>query len=328
MRIAITGGTGGLGGQTGALARARGHDVVATGRNLETGAQLAQQGITFIAGDITDRAVLERAFRGADVVIHSAALSSPWGTHSAFHHTNVEGTQAVVEAVTTQGVARLVHISTASVYARYRDQLGLREDDILPVPVNSYAATKLQAERLIEASGVPYIILRPRAIFGPTDTVLLPRLLRAASSRPMPLMRGGAALTDLTYIDNAAEAVLAAAAAPAAAFNTVYNISNGEPIRVRDLIERILRGTGGAVRWCPVPIWAAMAGARLAEGVCARLPGRPEPIATAYSLGLLAYSQTLDISKAKAHLGWKPQTSLVEGLRRTIAAWSKVEGGP
>ena len=85
------------------------------------------------------------------------------------------------------------------------------------------------------------------------------------------------------------------------------------------VIEAVGERAGVRVRWRPMPAPLVLGAARSME-VAARLaPGRPEPMVTAYSVALLAYTQTLDISAARAELGWSPKVSFEEGLKRTIA---------
>jgi nucleoside-diphosphate-sugar epimerase len=253
-----------------------------------------------------------------DAVVHCAALSAPWGKPLAFERANVTATANVIELVRRTGANRLVHVSTPSIYFQYMDQLGVRETAPLPPPVNLYAATKRQGEELVrEAAGIERFILRPRGIYGAGDTALLPRLVRAAADRPLPLLRGGNAVTDLTYVGDVAEAILAALDAPAAAAGT-YNISGGEPLRLVDVIGRACACSGVTARWRPRPIALALAAARSLEWTCRTLPGRPEPPITAYGIGLLAYSQTLDLGATRRALGWSPRISFEHGLQLTF----------
>jgi nucleoside-diphosphate-sugar epimerase len=319
VRIAVTGATGFLGGRVVAEALARGHEVVALGRDVSRGAALAKSGARFYRCDLADAATMRRRFEGADAVVHSAALSSPWGTRKAFEAANVVGTRNVVQAADRSGVRRLVHVSTPSIYFEFTDRLGIREDDPLPKPVNEYARTKLLAETEAAAFGGELFVLRPRGIFGPGDTTILPRLLAAARKGGLPLLRGGNALVDLTYVDVVADAVIRAVEAPAEARGT-YNVTNGKPVAVKWLVERVTSCLGVKFLWKPAPVSLTIAAARGLE-LAARIdPRKPEPRVTAYGVGLLAYSQTLDISAARDRLGWTPGIPIDEALDRTILA--------
>jgi nucleoside-diphosphate-sugar epimerase len=316
MRIVVSGATGFLGGHLVKRLLTDGHEVTGLGRNQEAGARIVERGGRFAPIDLalSSEALADER---ADAFVHCAALSSNWGTRAAFQAANVTGTAHAIELARRLGVERFVHISSPSVYFRFADQLAVAEDMPLPPPVNAYAASKAEAERLVlEAADLNPISLRPRGLFGPGDTALLPRLVRAARHGSLPLLRGGEAVTDLTYVDDVVEAIVAALDAGPEVAGKAINISGGEPRTIRHIAESAARHAGVAVRWRAMPLGPTLFGVRLIEAIAAMLPGRPEPVATAYSLGVLAFSQTLDISRAKALLGWQPRIGFAEGLSR------------
>jgi nucleoside-diphosphate-sugar epimerase len=318
MRIAVTGATGFLGRRIVEQAAAQGHSVIATSRG-RTGSTDFGGRASFTPCDITDANALTRIFDGCDVVVHSAALSSDWGQDAQFWRINVDGTKAVVAAAERAGVRRLVHISSTSVYFAFEDRFDVREDASLPAPVNAYARTKRAAEDVARSFPGEIFVARPRGLFGPDDPHLLPRLLKVAEKRPLPLLRDGRAQVDITDVGVAADAILAMAGADVAAADT-YNVSHGEPIAIRNLVERLFSGLVRPLRWRAMPVSVALAGARTLE-LAARIdPRRRPPLITAYALGLFAYSQTLDLAKARRKLGWRPKLGRDEALERTIAA--------
>lgn len=316
MRIAVTGATGFLGRRVVEQAAQRGHQVVATGRGI-TGPGDFGGRANFMRCDLADAEGLARVFDGCEAIVHSAALSSDWGPDSAFERTNVEGTRNVVAAAERAGVRRLVHVSSTSVYFAFEDRLNLAEGAPLPRPVNAYARTKRAAEEVARGFGGEVFVARPRGLFGPGDPHLLPRLLKVAERRPLPLLRGGGAKVDITDISVAADAMLAMAEADASTAGT-YNVSHGEPIEIRALVERLFSGLKREVRWRAMPAPVVLGGARLLE-LLARTSGRP-PLVTAYALGLFAFSQTLDLTNIGQRLGWKPALGRDEAIERTIAA--------
>jgi nucleoside-diphosphate-sugar epimerase len=329
MNIVVTGGTGFLGRHTVWRLAAQGHRVVFTGRDARAAATvqaLAARDAGFVRldhGSDGARAALSACCRGADAVVHCAALASPWGRRQAFERSNVQAVDDVLAACREQGVAKLVHISSPSIYFEYADRLHVREDDPLPAPVNDYARTKRAAEALVLAAGLPHsVILRPRAIFGPWDNALLPRLLRLIRLGRVPLLRGGRALIDMTYVDNVVDAIEASLALPANPAGTapVFNISNGEPVETGDLFGRISAAFGMPFAATPRPYVVADLAARLLEAGARLAPGW-EPPFTRYSLGAIAFSQTLDLSRAASLLGYRPRVSLGEGIRRTSLWW-------
>lgn len=316
--IAITGATGFLGGALCRRLLAEGQPVIAFGRDAGKLAALESLGATCVRNDLSDGAPPLPEHNILSVV-HCAALSSAWGSYAAFHAANVRGTASAIAFAKTAGAKRFVHISTPSLYFRFRDQPLVKEDTPLPPPVNAYAATKREAEQLVSAeTGLDAIILRPRGIYGAGDTALLPRLLRAARAGPLPLIRGGAAETDLTHVDDVVNAVLAALDAPTGLASRVFNISGGEPVAVRRIAERAGARAGVSVRWRTMPSALVFAAARTLEAAAHLHPRKREPRITAYGAGLFAFTQTLDLAAARTHLGWSPRIAFEEGLARTF----------
>jgi 2-alkyl-3-oxoalkanoate reductase len=299
-----------------------GYDVTATGRNAAVESELTTSGARFVATDLVG-GLLHSLVRQHDVVFHLAALSSPWGRAADFDVINVHVTQALLDAARERGCSAFIYASTPSIYASPQDRLGLVETSAVAQPfANTYAATKYTAEQLVLAANSPTfqtVTLRPRAIVGPHDTVLLPRLLRAARRGRMPLPNGGRALIELTDVRDAAAAFLAADQHLTRAAGRAVNVSGGQPRRLDDLLRRIFSRRGMSVRLVPVPARLALAAARMVELVCAALPGRPEPPATCYTVMSLAYSQTFDLSAAHELLGWAPRFSPEEAIDAALA---------
>jgi nucleoside-diphosphate-sugar epimerase len=327
MRVLVTGGTGFLGRHLVWRLIALGHEVVFTGRShARASAVLAGAARTgckagFVElehGSPTAATTLMEAAADADAVIHCAALSSPWGPRLAFERANVDSTREVIEACAAHRIGKLIYISTPSLYFDFRDRIGIREDEPLPPPVNDYARTKGIAEKMAQASSIDSVIaLRPRAIFGAWDETLLPRILRVARTARLPLMRGGGSLIDLTYVENVVDAVMLALDADLE--RATVNISNGEPIPVHAMFAKLADAFAIELRVRRVPYRVVDAIAATLERVGRVRPGWEPPI-TRYSAGLLAFSQTLDLTRARELLGYTPRISLDAGLART-AAW-------
>ncbi len=321
-RVLVTGATGFL---AGALIRSLGRDgvdVVATGRDRDRLDRLSLPEQARIAFDLSQFQISDVLSRlsGVTTIVHCAALSSAWGRDAAFVAANVTATENLLTLAGRLGVRSFIHISSPSVCFRFADQIGVTEDQTLPPPVNAYARTKAQAEARVRASPFPQTILRPRAIYGRGDTALLPRLLRAAATGPLPRFRQGCAATDLTHVSDVVAAIRAVMDQPDAAAGQTFNISGGQATPIRDVVERVCAAWGQPVRWRSLPVGPALAAVRLAEAVARMRPGQPEPRVTAYGLGIFAYSQTLDLSRARDLLGWSPKVSFEHGLDMTLFA--------
>ncbi|HEY3229013.1 MAG TPA: NAD-dependent epimerase/dehydratase family protein [Roseiflexaceae bacterium] len=319
MEILITGGTGFLGQHLVRALLRQGHRVRLLSRNVAQVDELIAAGATPVAADLRDRAAVIAACAGVDVVYHVGALSAPWGRRADFFAINVDGTAAVLEGCRSQGVRRLIYVSSPSVVFDGRDHHDLTENAPYPRRFASvYSLTKKLGEDLVNAAEeIDSVIVRPKAIFGPGDRALLPRLIAAARQGRLPQIGDGRNLVDLTYVDNVAHALVLALDAAAASGKT-YTITNDEHVPLWEVIRSVLRRLGIHADLRPVPLAALLAAASLME--CrAALTGK-EPLLTRYSAAVLGRTQTYDISAARRDLGYAPRVSVAAGIERTLQA--------
>ncbi len=327
MKLVITGGTGFLGRHLVWRAAAEGAEVIFTGRSPEAAAVVIDRATAPVRwqalshGDGAAERALANIACGADAIVHCAALSSPWGRYDDFRRANVVSTAEVIAACQAHDVQRLVHVSTPSIYFGFADRIGIREDAELPSPANDYVRTKLAAEALVRQAGLREVaILRPRALFGPWDQTLMPRLLRVLRKGALPIMRGGHIQLDLTYVDNAVDAAWLALTKPLPRSVNIYNVSNGDPRALSDLLAAMARAFALPLHTRKLPWPVVDAVARGMESV-ARVLGSGEPPLTRYSAAVLAFSQTLDVSALRDELGWRPRISIDEGIERHARWW-------
>lgn len=317
-RVLITGATGFLGGYAVREFLAAGHEVVAAGRNRAALDRLRAEGAETVEADL---AALSAMPVRADVLVHAAALSTPWGRWREFREANVDGTEAMIALAERQGIRRLVFVSSPSIYSARRHQHLVREEDVdEDSRMSLYIRSKIEAERLLQTALAAgrireLVILRPRGLIGPGDPSLLPRFVAASRRRGIPLFDGGRNEVDITCVENAAHALLLAASSGDAA-GGVYNITNGEPAPLGELLRRFFDAMGEEARFITVDLRVLSALAVVLERVYALLPSRFEPPFTRYTVATLAYAQTLDISRARAELGYEPTVPLSEGIRR------------
>lgn len=298
---------------------------------LPGGDALLREGIAFSALDLSYTRGTDATLAGADVVVHAAALSSPWGPRAAFHAANVVASENVARACARNGVRRLVHISTPGIYHDGRPHHGIREDDPLPArAVNHYAATKREAEQRVLAicgeGSIPVIVLRPRAIFGPGDTAILPRLADALRRRRLRRIGDGSCLVDMSYIENVVDAVLLAMAAPPALSGRAYNISNGEPVRIWEVIDGLADALAVPRPHARINRASALRLATVLEAGHRLFAPRREPALMRYGVDLLSVDMTLDISRAQTELGYVPRIGMADGLARTFAGLQRNAG--
>lgn len=315
--IVVTGATGFLGSRlVERLSSLPDIQVTATGRRKNAGQLQLRPNVTFIAGDLTNRQFTDALIRPeTDVLIHCAALSSPWGRYDDFYRANVVATENLLASAKLAGVERIIHISTPSIYFDFTDRFNICEDDPLPTKlVNHYASTKLIAEQRVKESSLPYIMLRPRAIIGAGDTVIMPRIIRARQENRLRIVGNGQNTVDMTSVSNLIDAILLSLDVQGTALNQAYNITNGQPVLLWPFINDVLTKINLplAPRKLPYPILYSVA--RLSEIVATLFRRDQEPVITRYGAGVLAKSCTLNIDKACRLLGYVPRQTVEEGI--------------
>lgn len=321
MRVLVTGGAGYIGSAVALALGDAGHDVVVLD-DLSAGSRDAVVHGELVVGDVGDRAVLDRALPGVDVVVHCAArivvtesIADPLG----YHESNVAKSIALLQACVDHGVLRVVLSSTAALYA---DAAGLVVDEDAQVePTSPYAAGKEMVERILcdaAAVGVRSLVLRyfnplgadPRGRVGllaERDSHVLERL-RAAWQAGSPFTitgvdwptRDGSGMRDYVHVWDLAEAHVAAVerfddVVPDG--SRVINVGSGTGTTVRELVAAFERVVGERIA--------------VVDG-----PRRPGDVAGARTT----------IDRARDELGWTPHRSLDDALRDAIA-WSSRDSG-
>lgn len=327
MKVVVTGATGFLGKKLAFRLKQMGFDVVGLGRNTSVGKELEAQGINFESIDIAkDKEKLIYIMEKAVYVFHCAALSSPWGKYADFYQANVIGTKNVIEACKAIRVTRLIHVSTPSLYFDFDERLNVKECDPLPKKkMNYYAETKYLAEKEVDDAfkdGLPVITIRPRALFGPEDTTIIPRLIRTNEKKFIPIINNGKALMDITYVENVVDALLLCMDSPSSTLGKKYNITNGEQIELYTLLEKLFKGLNQPFNQKKIPYKVAFLLAELLEIISKLFLKGKEPMLTKYTVSVLSKSQTLSIEKAKEDLGYEPRISVEEGIQQFITWWN------
>lgn len=327
MKMLVTGGTGFLGQKLVYRLVEMGHQVTVIGRNKKVGEKLKRDGVSFIQTDLREEERVIEACHQQDYVFHVAALSSPWGDYQEFYESNVVSTQHVIKGCKKHKVKRLIHVSTPSIYFKYEDRFNISEKDPLPTKfVNHYASTKFLAEKEIDKAfeeGLPVITIRPRALFGPDDTTIIPRLIKANEKGFIPLINKGKVLMDITYVENVVDALLLCMDSPKHTLGKKYNITNGEPVYLIDVLTTMFERLNEPFRTKEIPFKMAYLLAGGLEFISKTLLRGKEPVLTQYTAGVLAKSQTLDITEARKDLGYNPKVTIDEGINLFIDWWKK-----
>ncbi|MDH7516257.1 MAG: SDR family oxidoreductase [Bacteroidota bacterium] len=261
--------------------------------------------IELVEGDIRSYHIVHEAVRGAEVVLHQAALPSvprsiadPITTHEV----NTNGTLNVLAAAREHAVRRVVFASSSSIYG---DSAELpKHEGMIPNPLSPYAVSKLAGEKYMQVYyrlyGLETVSLRYFNVFGPRQnpdsqySAVIPRFIAAVLAGRSPVVYGdGEQTRDFTYVANVVAANISAAEAPAAA-GEVMNIACRERVSINRLIDDLRRLTGREV----------------------------QPVYEAPRLGDVRHSFA-DISKAEALLGYRNIVRWETGLRMTVESFAE-----
>lgn len=328
-KVLVTGATGFLGKYLTEQLLADGYEVLALGRNKAAGEVLERMGAIFCPGDFTDKEACATYFKDVEYVVHAGALSTVWGTWEAFYNTNVAGTKTVCELCLEYGVKRMVYISSPSIYSGKEHRFDIKESEYdKGNELNFYIKSKILSEEVIrefDKKGLDTVTLRPRGLIGIGDTSLIPRILNANGKIGIPLFHGGENYVDITCVENVAYAVALALKAPGVK-GDVFNITNGEPMRFKVILEQFLAAIDEEPKYLKLPFGLAYGIASLIETIYRVFRKKGEPMLTRYTVCTLAFSQTLDITKAKEKLGYAPKITLGEGIKNYGTWWKEHHG--
>ncbi len=310
----VTGANGYLGRATVARLRADGHRVRVFVRRMP---DKAAEGVEYVFGNLGDPAAVDRAVKGAEIVIHvGAAMKGGWPDHKGG---TVAGTQNVIDACKKYGVKQLVHISSMSVFdwagsvgkGSVDENVGLepRSDER-----GAYTRAKLEAEKLVvEAAkaGLPCVILRPGQIFGGGIALINGAVARNAGGRWLVLGDGKLELP-LVYMDDVVDAIMQSIA---------KKLTHGEVIQLVDpehlTQDDVLGIAGGGKKVLRVPRPIVFALGKLSEIPLGAL-GKPSPIGV-YRLQSALARLHYESGRARDLLGWLPRIGVREGIKRVSA---------
>ncbi len=321
MKALVTGGGGFLGKAIVLQLLERGDEVCSYSRGLYP--ELSRLGVDVRQGDIADARTVGSAVKDCDVVFHVAAKPGIWGPYEEYHRTNVLGTENVLHACRRHKVMRLVYTSSPSVVHSGGDAEGVDESAPYPETFEThYPKTKALAEKMVldaNNKDIATVSIRPHLIWGPGDNHLIPRLIARGRSGRLSRVGKTPHLVDCTYIDNAAKAHLLAAdrLRPGSEITgKAYFISQGEPVDIGQLIDLIIATAGIPPMRRTVPPGLAYAVGWIFEMLYTLFRIKNEPQMTRFLAKQLSTAHWFDISAARRDLGYNPDVSIAEGLRR------------
>jgi len=327
-KVLVTGATGFLGKYLVQMLTEQGYQVYALGRNKKAGEQLEQMGAVFCQGDFSTKDSCKDYFPGMDYVIHAGALSTVWGDWDDFFKSNVLGTENVLELSLENSVKRVVVVSSPSVYSGKEDRFDIKENQVdKSNELNYYIKSKIMAEDIVSSynkKGLETVIIRPRGLIGIGDTSLIPRILKANGKSGIPLFNKGQNYVDITCVENVSHALILAMKAEGVS-GDVFNITNGEPMKFIDILMLFLNSIKTEPKFLKLPFGLIYGIASFLEFFYKTFHIKGEPALTKYTVCTLAFSQTLDISKAREKLGYGPIITLEQGILNYGKWWMENE---
>ena len=325
MRVLVTGGTGFTGKALVRRLLDNGHQVVALDYKEGVKTQeLREWGAEVVIGSVTDVDVVERCMEGVNVVHHLAAAFRELDVADTYYdEVNVGGTRNVLEAAKRHGVDKFIYCSTCGVHGNVDNPPANEE-----APINAadyYQQTKYKAEPIVlkyHTEGLPSVILRPAAIYGPGDPERFYMIFKRVAGGSFPMFGGGKTFYHPLYVDSLVDAFVSAQE-PGRGDGGVYLIADAEYVTIEELVRAVGRALEIDVKIRHLPLVPLIIAGHVFEKVCR--PLRIAPPIFPRRVDWFRQNRAFDISAARADLLYDPQVSLDEGLRRT-AQWYKAEG--
>jgi nucleoside-diphosphate-sugar epimerase len=323
--VLVTGATGFTGSvlvRRLAAAGAHVRAIARPGSRVDTFSDVA---VEWFRGDVFDAPTVAAASRGVQYVFHlAAAYREARATEATCRRVHVDGTRRLAEAVAgCADFRRFIHVSTIGVHGHIG---GPPADESAPFdPGDAYQRTKADAERWIRefasGSGVPLVVVRPCAIYGPGDTRLL-KIFRMVARGWFPVLGRTQGLYHLIHVEDLVDMLILAALHQAARAE-VFIAGNPDPIPLDRVVRIIAAALGRDVRLIRLPVWPAMAAAVACEAVCR--PFGLEPILHRRRVAFYTKDRAFDTRKVRTVLGHRVRFSNEEGLTQT-AAWYRSQG--
>jgi len=322
-RVLVTGGTGFLGRPVVRRLVAAGYPVRVLTRTSEKVQAIQQVGAEACVGDVADSSSFDRAVAGCELIVHLAAGTS--GSAKDSETGTIRGTRNLLTLAAQHRVARLVYVSSCSVYgvADYATGEKVTETSGLerfPEKRGSYTAAKLEAEAFVrdfmQQGVVPTVILRPGTIYGPGGEIYPPLVGLAFGALYFVIGMGNFRMP-VVFVDNLVDAVVMSMENDEAV-GQIFNVVDAERIDKRTYVDRVVRRADPRARvlYIPYPVFYAITWAQeRLFGLLKRVPAL-----TCYRLVSSQKSVEYDSSFISRRLGWRSLVSVADATDRLVMA--------
>lgn len=322
-RVLVTGATGFLGRRLVEKLVERGYWVRGLDRRLAKTPRRSAEGAELVFGDVGDAVSLKPAFQDIDVVVHAAADTS--GIEEETKRTTIQGTKNVLDLCGEFKVAKLIYISSLSVYgvADYGKNAVVTEDASLeryPERRGFYTIGKVEAERLVREEmnkgAFPIVCLRPGSIFGPGGEMFSPMMGFAFGRKIFAVTGMGEFLLPLVCIDNLVDAIVTAIG-KSEADGKVFNVVDADPLSKKEYVEKLLKPLYPKAIFIYIPYSLLYILTWVQERLMKLLARKP--ILTCYRLTSSQKSVSYDSSRIRNDLNWKPPYSMADAIQAVLA---------
>lgn len=319
----VTGATGFTGSNLCRRLIREGHRVVAFVRESPRVAPLREQGVECRVLDIRNRAEVRDSFDGIDRVFHiAAAYRTEHSDLGEFTRINVDATRHLLEVARSAQVKRFVHCSTVGVHGGIEDPPV--DETYRFAPGDHYQVSKLEGELLASqafVAGLPGVVVRPGAIYGPGDTRFL-KLFRPIAKGRFVMIGSGQVFYHMTYIDDLVDGFILCGEIPEAV-GEIFTIAGARHATLQELVETIADVLGAKPPRLRIPYGPVHVASVLCEKLCRAVKVSPPLYPRRVEFFKLNRAFTID--KARRVLGYEPKVDLREGISRT-AAWYREQG--
>jgi nucleoside-diphosphate-sugar epimerase len=322
MDILITGGNGLLGRHLVTALQDQGMSVRVLALPAEDTRWLEQHGVAVYRGDIREPDTLTAPMSSVAAVFHLAGMMGLWRPMADYRAVNVTGTENVCRAALAEAVPRLVHVSSWTVYGMDLGQPA-REEFLLKPFNEPYAVSKaagdLAVQRMIAEQHLPAVIIRPGTFFGPGDHLHFARMADRLRAGKGVIVGAGDNALPFVYVTDVVQGLMLALDHPNAV-GQAFNITNDSPLTQREMLEAIASETGASPPRVHVPYRALYGAGYIAERMAVVSGTEAQPMVTRLGIKLFGTDNRHCIDKARRELGYRPRTSLREGVQ-LAASW-------
>jgi nucleoside-diphosphate-sugar epimerase len=311
MKIVITGSTGSLGAAMVKYFSGKGHEVIATGRAVNPPEKLLACA-KYLCIDINSPFELPEA----DFCIHTAALSDDKAAFNDLYQSNVIGTKNTLQAASK--IKSFIHISSSSVYLPSGEKLpetvaGLQNNRQL----SPYGKSKLMAENILKETTrhQSCFILRPRALYGPCDKVIMPRLLKLEKNQQLFIPGKMEVKISMTHYANLIQAIECCMRSTKTGIHT-YNVADDTTYLLIEIIRKLttaLYGKQLPEKEIPIALLKAMA--------IFKINGMTNLLIRSFTRDMV-----LDTSKIKNELNYQPVIDF-DSVMDELIRWINSIGG-